>query len=87
MACPSGSGYPFQVLAPPSSGCGLSTSIPHAILPTVCSTASANNHGFTLVYLYVFVNLLVLLIKLTESEMFKTSVNTNVIDSSTLLGF
>ena len=23
-------GYPFQVLALPSSGCGLSTSIPHA---------------------------------------------------------
>jgi len=29
-ACPSGSGYPLQVLALPSSGCGLSTSIPHA---------------------------------------------------------
>jgi hypothetical protein len=29
-ACPSGSGYPLQVLALPSSGCGLSVSIPHA---------------------------------------------------------
>jgi len=29
-ACPSGSGYPLQVLALPLSGCGLSTSIPHA---------------------------------------------------------
>ena len=29
-ACPSGSGYPLQVLALPSSGCGLSTAIPHA---------------------------------------------------------
>lgn len=32
-ACPAekgGSGYPLQVLALPSSGCGLSTAIPHA---------------------------------------------------------
>ncbi len=29
-ACPYGSGYPFQVLALPPSGCGLSSPIPHA---------------------------------------------------------
>jgi hypothetical protein len=31
-ACPSGSGYPLLVLALPSSGCGLTASIPHAAI-------------------------------------------------------
>ncbi|KFF02481.1 hypothetical protein B0A68_20290 [Flavobacterium reichenbachii] len=42
-ACPSGSGYPLQVLALPSSGCGLYTSIPHA-------------NGFTRTFWFPFFN-------------------------------
>jgi len=35
-----GSGFPLQVLAPPASGCGLSSAIPNANPPAIYSAAS-----------------------------------------------